>query len=269
MRAVSLLFHDVFLRDTSESGFWSAAADRYKLPLADFDAQLVGLATARADAPILARDLAKSRRSQGCPFLITVDDGGVSYYTVVAERLEELGWRGHCFVSTDFIGHPGFLSAAQIRELHARGHVIGTHSASHPSPFSACSAEQMRHEWSQSRQVLEDVLGHAVTSASVPGGYYSRAVAESAAEQGLRVLFTSEPTRRVGCIHECAIVGRYTIRRSSPSALAGKLAGPSPWARVCAWASWNTKGLVKPLMGSGYARFADWLLADDTPGRWS
>ena len=55
----------------------------------------------------------------------------------------------------------------------------------------------MRHEWSESRQRLEDMLGHAVTVGSVPGGYFSRAVAEAAAEAGLQVLFTSEPTTRI------------------------------------------------------------------------
>ena len=67
------------------------------------------------------------------PFLITVDDGGVSYYTVVADRLERLGWRGHCFVTTDMIGQRGFLTRRQIRELDGRGHIIGSHSASHPT----------------------------------------------------------------------------------------------------------------------------------------
>ena len=40
MQPVSLLFHDVFLERPDESGFVSPAADRYKLPLRDFEAQL-------------------------------------------------------------------------------------------------------------------------------------------------------------------------------------------------------------------------------------
>ena len=118
MRVASLLFHDVYVGDVDESGFSSDAANRYKLSLRDFDAQLAALAGVRADAPILATDLTGSRRA--FPFLITFDDGGVSYYTIAAERLDALGWRGHCFVSTDFIGRRGFLNPSQIRELDAR-----------------------------------------------------------------------------------------------------------------------------------------------------
>lgn len=258
MRVASLLFHDVYVGDVDESGFSSDAANRYKLALGDFDAQLAALAGVRADTPILAADLARSRAA--FPFLITFDDGGVSYYTVAADRLEALGWRGHCFVSTDFIGRRGFLNASQVRELDARGHLIGSHSASHPTRFSACSPEQMREEWSRSRQVLEDLLGHVVTIASVPGGYYSRMVAQSAGEAGLEVLFTSEPT--TGIQHEggCAVVGRYTIRRGDGRDFASRLVA-SPWTRGGAWTSWNAKGLVKPLLGPSYMRIADWLLS--------
>src|SRR5213594_5042312 len=145
MRAASLLFHDVYIGEVDESGFSSDAANRYKLSLRDFDAQLAALAGVCPNAPLLATDLIGSRRE--FPFLITFDDGGVSYYTVVADRLEALGWRGHCFVTTDVIGRSGFLTADQIRELDARGHVIGSHSASHPTRFSSRTARDMLNEW--------------------------------------------------------------------------------------------------------------------------
>src|SRR5262245_11535202 len=56
MRTVSLLFHDVYAADPRESGFGSPGADRYKLSLRQFDAQLDGLAKVRADAPVLMQD---------------------------------------------------------------------------------------------------------------------------------------------------------------------------------------------------------------------
>jgi peptidoglycan/xylan/chitin deacetylase (PgdA/CDA1 family) len=258
MRAASLLFHDVYVGHVDESGFSSDEANRYNLSLADFEAQLAALAGVRTDAPLLATDFTGWHGA--FPFVITFDDGGVSYYTLAADRLEALGWRGHCFVSTDFIGRRGFVDASQLRELDARGHVIGSHSASHPTRFSACSVDQMREEWSRSRQTLEDLLGHAVTVASLPGGYYSRTVASAACEAGLRVLFTSEPSTSSWNEGGCTVVGRYTIRRGDGRDFARRLV-TSPWTRCGAWASWNAKGLVKPLLGPSYMRIADWLLA--------
>jgi peptidoglycan/xylan/chitin deacetylase (PgdA/CDA1 family) len=199
------------------------------------------------------------------PFLITVDDGGVSYHTIIADRLEARGWRGHCFVSTDFIGHDGFLDANQIRDLDARGHVIGSHSASHPVRFSACPVERMAAEWSRSRQVLEDIVGHRVDVASVPGGYFAPTVARAAAEAGIRVLFTSEPVTAIDTSVESAVVGRFTIRRGDAADTAQRFVSASSRARSSAWISWNAKGLVKPLLGSSYIRIAGWLHAIRRP----
>jgi peptidoglycan/xylan/chitin deacetylase (PgdA/CDA1 family) len=244
MRLVSLLFHDVYDADPRESGFASEAANRYKLPAKDFDAQLAGLAGINRET-----------------FRITVDDGGLSYYTHVADRLETYGYRGLCFVTTDCISRPGFLTAPQIRELDGRGHVIGTHSQSHPARFSALKPDAMQREWEMSRGVLEDILGHAVEYASVPGGYYSRTVAKSADDAGVRALFTSEPTTAIDSEDQCAVLGRFTIRYGDAPDLARKLVEAAPWTRMAAWASWNAKGLVKPLLGTGYMRVANWLLA--------
>jgi len=240
MRVVSLLFHDVYASDPLESGFRSPAAGRYKLSVPNFEAQLDGL-----------RDV---------PAQLTFDDGGVSYYTHVADRLEALDLRGHCFVSTDFIGERGFMNAAQIRELDARGHIFGTHSASHPARFSMLTAAKMRVEWADSRRRLEDLLGRAVITGSVPGGYFSRDVARAAADTGLRTLFTSEPTAEPAVVDECTLLGRFTIRRGHRTDMARRFASASPWSRRGAWIGWNAKALVKPVLGPSYARVADWLL---------
>ncbi len=262
MHAVSLLFHDLYVTDPRESGYRSHGADRYKLSTAAFDAQIRGITRARRDMPLLAAELAAfhvTDRTAGHPFLVTVDDGGVSYYTLLADRLEALGWRGHCFVSTDAIGTSGFLDASQIRALDARGHVIGSHTASHPARFSTCGADRMRQEWTHSRQVLEDLLGHAVAVASVPGGYYSRTVAHTARDAGLLTLFTSEPVTPIHDEDGCRVIGRFTIRHGDAPDAAGRLVRSTPWARWGAWARWNAKGLVKPILGPAYGRVADFV----------
>jgi peptidoglycan/xylan/chitin deacetylase (PgdA/CDA1 family) len=261
MRAISLLFHDVYVDRPEESGFVSAAANRYKLSVADFDAQLEGVAQVRSDAPAGARELVPgvSRDEPQPPFLVTVDDGGVSYHTIIAGRLEQRGWRGHCFVSTDFIGQRGFLDAGQIRDLDARGHVLGSHSASHPARFSTIAFDDMVREWTRSREVLEDILGHEVAVASVPGGYFSPTVARAARRAGIHVLFTSEPVTSIQPEAGCTLMGRFTIRRGDPADAAQRFLIPAPWARSTAWVSWNAKGLVKPVLGSSYMRIADWV----------
>ena len=257
MQLVSLLFHDVYRHLPDESGFRTPGANRYKLSVDALSSQFDGVAAARADRSLLATELDGVSIMRRFPFLITVDDGGVSYHRVIADCLERRGWRGHAFVSTDFIGAPGFLTASEIRELDQRGHVIGSHSASHPARFSQCHRRQMLHEWVTSRTVLEDVLGHAVQIASLPGGYFSPTVAETAGEAGFRVLFTSEPVTRTERKGACTIVGRFAIRAGADPELSRKLVEPAHWTRSEQWASWQVKGLLKPVLGSFYSRLAD------------
>jgi peptidoglycan/xylan/chitin deacetylase (PgdA/CDA1 family) len=246
---VFLLFHDVYVSDPRESGFASPAADRYKLTADQFARHLSALDRVRPHA---------------APFSLTFDDGGSSYYTTIADRLEELGWRGSCFVPTDFIGRPGFLTREQIRELDRRGHHIGSHSASHPPRISACRQDAILDEWRRSLATLQDILGRAVTSASVPGGYFSSDVARAAATAGVETLFTSEPVTRISHVGRCAIAGRFTLRASSSSRQSELLVAPAPWARWSMWAGWTAKKAIKPILGPAYIRFGA-LLSSPKP----
>ncbi len=198
--------------------------------------------------------------TSGPGLLLTFDDGGTSALTPTADLLEKHGWRGHFFMTTDYLGTPGFLSVAQLRELHTRGHVIGSHSCSHPARMALCSREQLLREWRQSREVLAETLGAPVTVASVPGGYYSRAVAETAAEAGIRVLFNSEPTTRLAHVGHCLVVGRYTVYRGMSAWAAAALAVGRrlPRWRQTLW--WDIKKVAKAIGGRTYLALRERLL---------
>lgn len=253
-RLLTLLYHDVYRANPTESGFHGHAAGRYKIALPAFKGQLAQLEAVVGSFPLVTMEY---DNPDGCtPFAITVDDGGVSYYTLIAECLEMRGWRGHCFVTTGWTGKPGFLDAAQLRELHARGHVIGSHSVSHPQRFAACSWEEMLREWSESRKELQDILGADVTSASVPGGYFSTQAALAAHAAGFTALFTSEPRTRTRDIGGCRVFGRHTLRHGHPEDLAARLARGDLSTLCSEWLSWNAKKVLKKAMGANYPRLA-------------
>ncbi|MDN5865157.1 MAG: polysaccharide deacetylase family protein, partial [Gammaproteobacteria bacterium] len=251
-RLISLLFHDVYVREPCESGFDGAAAERYKIPVRDLDAYLAVLDSALESRPILAPDDLENAPVAGLPVAITVDDGGVSYHGIVAERLEERGWRGHCFVTTSCIGRRGFLDKAQLRDLHERGHILGSHSVSHRSHLAQCAPELIHREWADSRKCLEDLLGAAVTCASVPGGYYGPRVAREAARAGLEVLFTSEPNTAKRTVAGCMVMGRFTVRRGFAPQYVRRLATGDSGARARERVVWQGKKSLKGVMGGLY-----------------
>ncbi len=259
-RLITLLFHDVYLRSPAESGFSGAGADRYKLQLGPFKAQLRAITDARADPPVLVTDAKLPvRDAASTPFAFSVDDGGLSYHSVLAPLLDEIGWRGHCLITTSQIGRAGFLHPHHVRELHSAGHLIGSHSATHPARFDTCHWDQLVAEWAESKAVLEDIIGASVTVGSIPGGYYSRQVALAARTAGLETLFTSEPKAEPLDVDGCRVLGRFTLRRDSPPDLAALLVGIPHSARVRQWLAWNGKKVLKKSLGSGYTKISGHL----------
>jgi peptidoglycan/xylan/chitin deacetylase (PgdA/CDA1 family) len=254
MRALSLEYHDVVdPGDFDGSGFQGAGPASYKLTAAAFATHLQAIGRAVKTVPGRATDWLASP-ADGRPLFLTFDDGGVGAYTHIADALESHGWRGHFFVTTGRLGSPTFLRPSQIRQLEQRGHVVGTHSCSHPARLGACSREQILGEWQRSIRTLEDIIGTAVVTGSVPGGFYTAAVGEAAADAGLRALFTSWPTTRCWMVRDCRIVGRYTLRRWSSPRTAAALAAGEAMPRLSQWAWYRSLHMLRTVGGDRYTR---------------
>jgi len=251
MQAVSLIYHDVVDGlDHQRSGFPSPDAAIYKLEPIQFAAHVRAIAQALSEKPGNVLSLTKTERS--IPFFLTFDDGGVSAHSQVADRLDSLGWVGHFFVSTGYIGQPSFMSRQQIRELVRRGHVVGSHSHTHPLMMASCSPEELRTEWQSSVEILSEIVGAPVKVASVPGGYYSRRVAEAASLAGIEVLFTSEPTTVIRRVDRCRVLGRYGIQYRTSPEVAASLAAGRGLSRIRQGVLWNMKKCLKRIGGGHY-----------------
>lgn len=262
LRATSLLYHDVVEKNEGDSsGFPGPLAAPYKLSPEDFNRHLRALAGVLPGPPATIHDLLNEPAPRA-PFFLTFDDGGASSFTRIADALESRGWRGHFFITVDRIGRPAFLTAAQIRQLRRRGHVIGSHSCSHPERMSLLPWERLLKEWSRSVEELAGILGEPVIAASVPGGFYSRKVAAAAARAGLKALFTSEPATRCRQVDGCLVLGRYTIWRGMPPEAAAAFAAGELPPRLKQFLLWNSKKLFKLLGGRAYLKTRRVLLGE-------
>lgn len=250
MKIISLMYHDVVEAGRERaSGFGSDDADIYKLEYNFFKEHLKAVAESSNEKVALVTNYFEAGEN---PLFITFDDGGRSAYTHIADALEAHNWRGHFFVATDFIDTPTFLSRSEIRDLRERGHIIGSHSASHPLRMSACTAAQMREEWRASTKKLAEILGEKITVASVPGGHFSKQVAETAAEFGIETLFNSEPVTSVYNVGNCRVVGRYSIQQNTTAAEAAALAHGELSPCLRQYLFWNAKKIAKRIGGEFY-----------------
>ncbi|MCA9671015.1 MAG: polysaccharide deacetylase family protein [Myxococcales bacterium] len=264
MEAIGLMYHDVVEHGVHrQSGFPTDDAATYKMSPALFDQHLGALSRSRPDGAITARELTRritgSGGSHKRPLMITFDDGGKSSM-YIAERLEQNGWRGHFFMTTGQIGDPAFLDADELRALHARGHVIGSHSHTHPLRMGALSASQLADEWGRSQDILEEILGERQPIASIPGGLYTREVARAARRAGVEILFTSEPTMRAWEVDGCLCLGRYFLKRTSPATEAGRYASGDPLLCYRQLAMWEAKKVFKKVAGPLYLRVRNAIL---------
>jgi peptidoglycan/xylan/chitin deacetylase (PgdA/CDA1 family) len=241
----TLMYHDIVTRAQREAvGFPGQLAARYKLEPQAFEAHLDAVAATGLEIRPL---------DGGEPppaVALTFDDGGASA-PLAAEALERRGWRGQFFVTSSRIGRPGFLSAERIGELHRRGHLVGSHSHSHPTYMGRLTRAQLDDEWVRSRAAIGDVLGSPPRTASVPGGFLSADVIAAAAAAGYELLFTSEPTARVA--HgELVVRGRYTIWATTPASVAAAYARGGRLACGRLWLEWNSKKLAKRASPAAY-----------------
>lgn len=252
------MYHDVVEEARHEaSGFPDPDAALYKLSPVAFEDHLRALARTVGRSPVLISelfDVADNGTTGDLPWLITFDDGGVSAYTEIAPRLEEIGWRGHFFITGAYIGKPGFVTGSQIRELRSRGHLIGAHSHSHPLRMASCGRDWILEEWKLSVEALSDILGERVSLASVPGGQYARNVASAAAEAGIETLFTSEPTVKMHSVEGCRVFGRYSIQRWMTAQTAVDLARGRVAPRLKQAVLWNAKKIIKAAGGNLYLK---------------
>ena len=247
------MYHDVVepgLQDAS--GFPGRDANSYKVTLPRFQRHLDAIAL----------------RQSGDSFpAFTFDDGGVGAQ-LAADALEANEWRGYFFITANYIGARGFLDAAAIRDLSRRGHVVGSHSCSHPLRIGHCSTAQLHDEWTRSHELISTILGRPITFASVPGGDFRPPVAEAAAAAGFTDLFTSEPTAESRSSFGLTVHGRFTVRSWTRPGTAAALAAGDYLPRARQALTWNVKKLGKQLGGERYLRFRHAVLGDGRHVRW-
>jgi peptidoglycan/xylan/chitin deacetylase (PgdA/CDA1 family) len=222
-----LMYHEI-TDDPRSSGFQRPSARHYAHTRALFLQHLDRLAERAFDPGLVSRlDLSAPQRH----LLLTFDDGGKSAL-YVGEELARRGWLGHFFLVTSRFGERTFLDRSEVRTLRALGHLVGTHSHTHPDIFRDLSIDEMLGEWRVSANIIEDMLGEPCAAAAIPGGDLSSTVLASASEAGFRYLFTSEPwvtPRRTG---DCWVLGRLCLKAGTTPDTIEALASFRGWRRA-------------------------------------
>jgi len=105
---------------------------------------------------------------------LTFDDGYEDFYTVVLPLLKKYDMKATIYVISDYIGRRGFLNESELKEIVASNRVeIGAHTLDHLG-LKGLRPALARHQVTESKQKLEQMLGIEVKTLAYPYGSFDQ-----------------------------------------------------------------------------------------------
>jgi peptidoglycan/xylan/chitin deacetylase (PgdA/CDA1 family) len=211
------MYHDVAVAVPKAGG----GPERFSVSAETFEAMLDVITGAGYVGCSLGHALTLTRRPR---VAITFDDGTAGQFAHAVPALRDRGMTATFFVTTDWVGRPGFMDWDQIRQLAAWGMSVQSHSKSHPF-LSELGGDSLRFELAESKAVLDDELRQVTTQIALPGGDAPRRrLRHVLADTGYRIVATSRWGRNADS-EDGANADRIWIRRcTAPRSAAPELA---------------------------------------------
>jgi len=207
---VFLMYHELALSGRglchSEPGY-----TRYAVSASNFRSQMERLAHEGWRGKDVAAAIQSFNDKSVC---ITFDDGCETDLLTAAPILRELGFGATSYITVNFLGKPGYMSQAQVRDLSALGIEIGCHSLTHPYLTDIDDA-QLQEETAGAKDRLEQIAGIAVEHFSCPGGRWNRKVADAVKRARFRTMATSRTGLNFASTNRFALTRVAVLNRDS------------------------------------------------------
>ncbi len=143
--------------------------------------------------------------------IITFDDGYTDNYTEMFPLLKKYNAKATVFLITEMIGTDGYMTVEQIREMADSGLVsFESHTHSHKE-LTSLTDEEMRHEFSESCRIIEEITGQKVKCIAYPCGEYSYSMLETVEEYFSFAYTTKHPPHVIA--YSALNVPRFYIAR--------------------------------------------------------
>ncbi|HEY6396348.1 MAG TPA: polysaccharide deacetylase family protein [Solirubrobacteraceae bacterium] len=158
------------------------------------------------------------------PVMISVDDGYIDDVRTILPELQRRHMVATFFVITGRMTEPGFLSAAQIRELDRAGMDVGDHTAHHVD-LRTLTPSELTAETAGSRHALEQVLGHPVYYFAYPYGTFDATVVQAVRAAGFTMGYTTQGGITESTADPLTWPRIHVSRAQTPSGLIAALGG--------------------------------------------
>lgn len=159
---IALCYHDV----RPEAAPAGGGPDHFTVPLASFECMLDTIAERGFFGCSLAQAFAHPGRRR---VAITFDDGNSGQFEHALPALLSRGMTATFYVTTEWVGTPGFMSWDELRHMVACGMSVQSHTATHPF-LSELDVESLRAELVESKRKLDAELSQDTAEIAFPGG---------------------------------------------------------------------------------------------------
>lgn len=178
---------------------------------------------------------------------VTFDDGHISNFEHALPLLLARGMKARFFITVGWTdAKDGYMGWKELRSLLDAGQLIGAHGWSH-TLLTHCSDDELQTELLKAKETLEDRLGVAIDTMSLPGGRYNRRVLAACREAGYAQVYTSIP--RAEEFPPGAMVGRLNVRGDMSIAEIESLLREQSSALANLERSYQMKAAAKRLLG--------------------
>jgi len=183
---------------------------RYVVASDDFERQMEWLSRGGWRGKSLTHALGAAGPQE---IVLTFDDGCETDLTIAAPILKRHNFTATFYVTVGYIGKPGYLSAAQVRDLCNLGFDVGCHSMTH-AYLAGLPISQLSDEVAFAKIRLQQITGRRVDHFSCPGGRCDWRVVRMATDAGYLSLATSRAAINRPSTNAFAL-GRVAVMRNT------------------------------------------------------
>lgn len=255
MKTPVLMYHEVTNRNIVEI---PVEERPYAITPATFDEHLTYL----DQHGIASRFVDADQPDNEHAVVITFDDGYASDALTALPRLLALGFKAEFYITTGWIGKPGYVSESDILALVEAGMIVGTHGVNHRF-FDDLSEEELKLELRDSKTALENIIGQKVFCGSAPGGRIHEMTAQISSDLGYRYLCVSDAgLADLAPADQFRFIPRFAVKREMSPQQFAQLASGDKSAVALNSLKTKTLAFAKHVLGNrNYERIRHRLLS--------
>ena len=220
------------------------------LPTRQFEEQMAWISEGQNTNTkvVTVDDLLREAADPFRKIVLTFDDGLIGNYLYAFNILEKYGFKATFFITVRSISRiVRFMSWEQIAALHKNGHLIQSHTMTHPM-LGVCDESQITYELETSKKTIEDKIGAPVKYLSLPFGSFDERVIKIAKDTGYQAIFTSTCSTKDsnGKLYQ---FGRIHVKDTYSLKKFVRLIDPNPTQFLLTRTNEALKGLIKGMIG--------------------